>query len=159
VPIDREGGKGRDQLGRPASMVREGRSVMMYPEGTRAPGHALLPFRRGAAVLAIRAGVPILPVVVSGSGALMPPWSVLVRPGRVRVEVLAPIPTSSMTFGDAAQLIDTVRQSLARRYRTEADGPPCEQQPEWVAALMSSSNARVSRTRAIGGTDSPKSQT
>jgi 1-acyl-sn-glycerol-3-phosphate acyltransferase len=150
VPIDRgtrgKGGKGgTDQLDVPARYIRRGRSVMMYPEGHRAPDHRFLPFKKGAVVLALKAGVPLLPVVVSGTGRLWPKTSLMIRPGTVKVEVLPPIPTEGVSPDDRDRLLDALKSSIPRRYRLLPHAPPAEHEPALLADL----------TKQIGRRDRP----
>ena len=148
VPIDRgaRSKAGKDQLDVPAQYVRRGRSVMIYPEGHRAPDHRFLPFKKGAVVLALRAGVPLLPVVVSGTGRLWPKTSLMIRPGTVKVEVLPPIPTAGASMEDRERLLDALKTSIPRRYRLQAHAPPAEGDPALLGAL----------TAQIGRRDRPE---
>ncbi len=147
VPIDRGSHKrGKDQLETPARYIRRGRSVMIYPEGHRAPDHRFLAFKKGAVVLALRAGVPILPVVVSGTGRLWPKNSVFIRPGKVRVEVLPPVPTEGVTMDDRERLLDVLKVAIPRRYRLGADDAPAEEDATLLADL----------TRQIGRRQRPE---
>lgn len=131
VPVDRgRTNRRNDPVRAGVRYLKRGRSVLIYPEGTRAPDHHFLPFKKGAFLLALRAGVPILPVVVSGTGDLLPKSRLFVRPGRVRVEVLPPIPTAGMTTDDRDALLEQVREGIVGRYRLDAVSAPLEEQPE-----------------------------
>lgn len=63
--------------------LREGRTVLIFPEGTRTSDGALAHFKRGAMLLSQRSGVPVLPLAIAGSYALMPRHTLLTRPGTV----------------------------------------------------------------------------
>jgi 1-acyl-sn-glycerol-3-phosphate acyltransferase len=74
-------------------LVRQGRSPLVFPEETYGPGGGeLLPLQRGAFLLAIRAGLPIVPVGISGTARALPPETRLVRPTVVEVHLGEPIP-------------------------------------------------------------------
>ena len=92
-------------------------SVMIFPEGTRAHGNELLPFKDGAFKLAIEAGAPILPIAVAGTRDCMAKGSFAFRRARAKARVLAPIPTTGMTTADVAALRDRTRDVIdaARR--------------------------------------------
>lgn len=136
MPIDRgRSSRRKDQLGTAVKHLKRGRSVMMYPEGTRSPDHRFQSFKKGTFVLAIRAGVPVLPVVVSGSGSLWPKPSLWIRPGRVRVEVLPPVPTEGLSVEARDRVLAQVRDAMVPRYRTSADAPPLAEQPALLEAL------------------------
>jgi len=105
VAIDR--GDRRDSLAgmrRAADRVRAGRRVLTFPEGTRSPADVFLPFKKGGALLAIEARVPILPVAVAGTFDLLPKGSLAPRPGTVVVGVGRPIPTEGLGYGDRDRL-------------------------------------------------------
>lgn len=136
VPIDRgRSSRKKDQLKTGVRYLKRGRSVMMYPEGTRSPDHHFRTFKKGTFVLAIRAGVPVLPVVVSGSGTLWPKPSLFIRPGKVRVEILPPVPTEGLKLDQRDRLLAQVRDQMVRRYRPSVDAPPLEEQPALLAAF------------------------
>jgi putative phosphoserine phosphatase/1-acylglycerol-3-phosphate O-acyltransferase len=90
--------------------VEGGTSIAIAPEGTRSRTGAVGPFKTGGFHMAQQAGVPVVPIVLRGAGKLMPPGSLLVRPGIVRVAVLAPIDVSRWTEGDFHQNVEAVRQ-------------------------------------------------
>ncbi len=69
-------------------ILRDGEALMIFPEGGRAPEGRLLPFKEGAAHLALKLGVPILPVVVHGGARVWGPQMRLPMPRKVRVEYL-----------------------------------------------------------------------
>lgn len=77
------------------------RSIFIMPEGTRSQGKGLLPFKKGAFLTAIKAGVPIVPLCVSSTkNVTLSDWAP--KPGLV--EFLEPIPTADLTPEDAEQL-------------------------------------------------------
>jgi putative phosphoserine phosphatase/1-acylglycerol-3-phosphate O-acyltransferase len=90
--------------------IRAGTSIAIAPEGTRSPTGAVGPFKTGAFHMARQAGVPVVPVVLSGTGALMPPGSLLVHPGIVRAAVLEPVDVSGWGAGEFHERAEGVRQ-------------------------------------------------
>ncbi len=90
-----------------------GMSVMFFPEGTRSRDGRLQAFKSGAFRLAIEAGVPVLPIAVSGTAEGMPKGSPWVRPARPRARVLPAVPTSGLSPEDADRLRDQVRERIA----------------------------------------------
>lgn len=87
-------------------------SIILFPEGTRSADGRLLPFKKGAFVIALQAGVPIVPVAVLGGHELMPKGSFRVRPGRMRIRIGAPIPVDGMAFEDRDELKDRARVAV-----------------------------------------------
>jgi len=98
-------------LRRVTDILRSGHSVACFPEGTRSRDGSIGPFKGGAFAMAIDAGVPVVPVALLGTGAVLPAKGFRVRSGLIRVRVGRPIPTEGLS---AAQ-----RGDLARRVRDE----------------------------------------
>jgi 1-acyl-sn-glycerol-3-phosphate acyltransferase len=101
-----------------AEKIRNGRSVLVYAEGTRGDGYALRPFKKGPFVLAIGSGAPIVPVLIYGTIAVNPRGSFRASPGTVHVHTLEPIPTEGLTYADRDALAERVRQRMADVLRT-----------------------------------------
>lgn len=116
IPIDRSNRKAAIESLRIAGekIRREKAVVVMFPEGTRSEDGTLLPFKKGAFVLALDMGVPIIPVGVSGSRALMPKGAFLVRPGRIRVRIGPPIEVDGWTVADRGRLLELARAEVER---------------------------------------------
>ncbi|MCW2606171.1 MAG: 1-acyl-sn-glycerol-3-phosphate acyltransferase [Frankiales bacterium] len=94
--------------------LRGGTPVMMFPEGTRSQDGVLRPFKAGAFDLALRVGVPVVPVVVTGTGTALPKRGFVLR-GRheIGVQVLAPVrPRPDET---PEELADRVRAIFSER--------------------------------------------
>jgi putative phosphoserine phosphatase/1-acylglycerol-3-phosphate O-acyltransferase len=81
----------REALEPVVKALKEGTSLAVAPEGTRSGTGALLPFKKGPFHLAIQAGVPLVPIAIKGSGRVLAPHSIHVRPGPVEVRVLSPV--------------------------------------------------------------------
>lgn len=80
-------------------LLREGRLLGFYPEGTRSPDGRLYRGRAGIGYLALRSGAPVIPVAMSGTRRMLPPGARLPRPCRVEVRIGPPV-----TFGDISGL-------------------------------------------------------
>ncbi len=110
VSIDREkAGSAYKSIERAAEKVKKGASVLIFPEGTRSAAGNLLPFKRGGFLLAIKSGVPIVPVSIRGTENLMKKESILIRPGAVKVVIGKPIPVSD---ADEKLLMEMVRKAI-----------------------------------------------
>ena len=101
-----------------AQKVRAGQSLIVFPEGTRGATYALRPFKKGPFVLAIRSGVPIIPVIIHGTIEVTPNGRLDVTPGTVHVHLLDPVPTTGLTYDDRNALADTVRERMAEAMHT-----------------------------------------
>jgi 1-acyl-sn-glycerol-3-phosphate acyltransferase len=96
-----------------ARYLRRSCSVVFFPEGTRSPDGEVLPFNEGPFQLAIREHVPVLPLVVEGSGNALPRNSWLFGPTQdVHLRVLEPVPVAGWDVKQSAALRDMVRQRI-----------------------------------------------
>lgn len=115
VPVDRSGGKkARASLISAAERIKNGRSVTVFPEGTRSPDGKIHEFKAGAFILAIESGAPILPVVIKGTFESAPKSAVRVTPHPIEVIVGEPVPTQEMDVKDRGMLQSTVRENMIR---------------------------------------------
>ncbi|MEO8070726.1 MAG: lysophospholipid acyltransferase family protein [Acidobacteriota bacterium] len=113
-PIDQsDGRKTALSLRRVIDGVRAGRSLAVFPEGTRTPDGRLQEFKPGAFKIAMRAGVPIVPVTIRGTFALLPKTTLAPRPGRVDVFIGEPIDTREYTDKGVPALIERTRAAIA----------------------------------------------
>jgi 1-acyl-sn-glycerol-3-phosphate acyltransferase len=116
VPRDnpREALKTMAEAGR--TLKERGTSLLIFPEGGRTRTGELQPFKEGAAYIAIKAGVPVVPIALEGTREILPMGSANVRPGRVVLKVGDPIPTANLTLHDrsrlTAELYDRVAEML-----------------------------------------------
>jgi len=102
----------RAALANAASALAGNNSVLIYVEGTRSKDGKLQPLKKGGFHIALQAGLPIVPVRVSGSHDIIPSGSLILRPGRVVVEMFDPIPTGGRTEADIPELMARVRDVL-----------------------------------------------
>lgn len=97
-----------------AERVRAGESVLLFPEGGRSYRHGLRPFMRGSFVLAIEAGVPVVPVVLVGHIGVVDERVKAARGGEIVCIFGEPISTEGMSRRDAGTLCDRVRAVVER---------------------------------------------
>jgi len=108
--IDRKNGvSARRSIEEAGNRIRNGDSVLIFPEGTRTRDGSLGPFKKGGFHLAVRAGVPIVPLALRGTRELMPAGSYLLRAGKVTAIIGEPIPTQGLSEQDRANLHERVR--------------------------------------------------
>lgn len=116
VPVHRQDrGRAIAAVDEAATALKEGWDFLVFPEGTRSRADGLLPFKKGPFVMALSAGVPVVPMVVRGARALQPKGGFHIRPGRVEVEMLDPIPTIGMTYDQRDALRDRVQDVIQKR--------------------------------------------
>jgi 1-acyl-sn-glycerol-3-phosphate acyltransferase len=114
LPVDRSNARNSlKSMTEGAHIVRErGISVLLFPEGGRS-AEGLRGFKEGAAYIAIKAGVPVVPIAIIGMRELLPMGSVHLRSGKVRVRVGDPISTAGMTIKDRDRLTEQLRHEVA----------------------------------------------
>lgn len=99
-------------IDRAAEALREGNSFLIFPEGTRSRTGALLPFKKGGFIMAIKARAPIVPVAISGARSAMRKGSPIIYPVEVRVRFGAPVETAGIPLDDRDRLIGEVRRRV-----------------------------------------------
>jgi 1-acyl-sn-glycerol-3-phosphate acyltransferase len=108
--IDRQNGvAARRSIDQAGERIHNGESVLVFPEGTRTRDGSLGPFKKGSFHLAVKAGVPIVPVALRGTRELMPRGSILLRAGTVKAIVGEPIATQGLSDEERATLNERVR--------------------------------------------------
>ncbi|BCG49110.1 Acyl-CoA:1-acyl-sn-glycerol-3-phosphate acyltransferase [Citrifermentans bremense] len=113
IPLDRsDGRKALKSMKQAAERIASGTSVVIFPEGTRTKDGKLLPFKRGAFLLAAKAGVPIVPFTINGSWAINPRNRLELWPGTISVSFGAPI---AVKPGAEGELMEQVREAIAAR--------------------------------------------
>jgi 1-acyl-sn-glycerol-3-phosphate acyltransferase len=123
IPVNRrERGSALESLEKAIEALKAGQSFLIYPEGTRSPDGRLQEFKKGAAVMAIKAGVPIVPMACSGAHRVMAKRSLKIKPGEILVEFLKPIDASAYTFEQRDALNQRLHDALAA-------GLPPDQRP------------------------------
>ena len=118
IPIERENRKSAFESYRVAGeRIREGNSVIVFPEGTRGRSYALRPFKKGPFVLAVAAQVPIVPTLIHGTIEVLPRGAFWVRAGTVNIHLLDSIPTEGMTYEDRNALAEKTWRRLSEEQR------------------------------------------
>jgi 1-acyl-sn-glycerol-3-phosphate acyltransferase len=114
VPVDREN---RDaalaSVKQAVQHIREGYSFLVYPEGTRSADGRLHRFKKGSFVVAIEAGIPVVPVACSGAHRVMKKKSLIIRPGKVTVRFGKPVEASGYTVDRRDELALRVHDAVA----------------------------------------------
>jgi 1-acyl-sn-glycerol-3-phosphate acyltransferase len=101
-----------------AQKIRDGMSVVIFPEGSRSPDGLIQPFKKGGFTLAIKSKVPIVPVAISGSRAIMPKDKLTAISGEIRILVAHPIETENSALKDREVLMKKVRETISKNFRS-----------------------------------------
>lgn len=106
IPVDRgDTAAAVQSLKSAGERIRSGASIIAFPEGTRSRDGRIHPFKKGAFVTAIEAGVPVVPMAIAGAREALPSDGFKVRGGLIRVVVGDPIPTAGMGRDDRERLV------------------------------------------------------
>ncbi|MFW6339937.1 MAG: lysophospholipid acyltransferase family protein [Wenzhouxiangella sp.] len=112
--IDRsDPGQARDAINQAVGRLQPGTGILFFAEGTRSRSGALLPFKKGAFRVAVDQQWPILPMTVSGTRDVLPPGTLRLRPGTVRLQIHPPVPVAGLAVGDLDDLRHRVRDRIA----------------------------------------------
>ena len=123
IPVDRfNRDSAIESVERATEALRQGQSFLIYPEGTRSPDGRLQQFKKGIAVMAIKSGVPIVPIACSGAHRVMEKRKLYIKPGHILVEFLEPIDPSKYSFDEKEALLQELHDRLAA-------GLPPDQRP------------------------------
>jgi 1-acyl-sn-glycerol-3-phosphate acyltransferase len=109
-------------LKKAAETIRNGVSVLIFPEGTRSDDGKIKPFKKGGFVLALDAGVPIVPIAITGTRSIMPKFQLMVRPGSVVIHILPPVETTIFTRKTKNKLVGTIREMMIESFDTASRG-------------------------------------
>jgi 1-acyl-sn-glycerol-3-phosphate acyltransferase len=116
VIVDRSGGaRDKQLLADAVEAVRNRVSIVFYAEGTRSEDGVLRPFKKGAAVLAIDAQVPLVPAALAGTHEILPKGTLAVRPRPAALVVGEPIDTTGMSQDDRDALTERAHAAVARQ--------------------------------------------
>ena len=102
-----------------AQRIKNGTSVVVFPEGTRSPDGRLLPFKKGGFMIAQKAQALLVPVVINGSHSLLPKGSSKVRPGQIDVAILPAVETAELSSRELTPLMEDFHRTIAAQLEEE----------------------------------------
>lgn len=116
--------KSLDELSQSARRLAEGKSILIFPEGTRSTDGRIGAFKPGAFLPIIDAGAPVVPVALDGPGRILPRGGFRVRPGKIRVAVGEPVPTDGLGGEDRKALAREIRRRTVELWQgIQSPGP------------------------------------
>jgi len=120
VKIDRQNReKAVHHLDKAIERVKKGDiSIMVYPEGTRSTDGKIKNFKKGAFVLAIKSGIPIVPVTIAGSREIVPKKSLRINEGTIKIVIDKPIETKGLSLDDKNELLKNVQEKIKMQYKS-----------------------------------------
>lgn len=122
IPVPREDPRGAVKTMQTAAEVVQSKkiSLLVFPEGGRSRDGNLRPFKEGGAYIAIRAGVPLIPLVLIGAREILPFGGGIVRSGEITLRILKPIPTGELNVKARGQVTDQIRELIQRELEAAA---------------------------------------
>jgi len=112
-----------ESISEAAQKMKNGVSVMIFPEGTRSKDGRIKPFKKGGFVMAVDSGVPIVPVIIRGTWPIMAKSSLRINRGNVEMEIAKPIDTIDYSRETKEELMDQVRMAICQGF--EQGGGRC----------------------------------
>jgi len=120
ISIDRSDRKSAiESLNKAVKIIRDDVSVVIFPEGTRCRTNNVQPFKKGGFFLAVDSGVPIIPIIIHGTGPIMPTKQMLIKPGNVTLEIAKPINSSNYTRITKDDLMEKVRSIILNSFEKQ----------------------------------------
>ncbi|MCX5848883.1 MAG: lysophospholipid acyltransferase family protein [Deltaproteobacteria bacterium] len=122
IEIDRSNReKSMHSIDEAALRIRRGKSIMTFPESTRSRDGEIKAFKQGIFYLAIKSGVPIVPVSIIGSGRIMPKRSLRIKPGQIKLVIGKPIEVKNFDIEKRHELIEQVRDAIIKNYNSRLE--------------------------------------
>lgn len=119
ITVDRDDDESKaEMLARAYRCLKEGISIMIFPEGTRSSDHDMGIFKRGAFQLAMDANVPILPVITDGTAEILPKHGFIIGMHDIMIRVLDPVLPADFGTDDPEKLGSLFREMMMRKLRT-----------------------------------------
>ncbi len=117
IPVDRSRPReALKSLKRAALKVKQGKSIIIFPEGTRSPDGKVKSFRRGGFVLAIQSGKPVVPITIDGGYKVLPRGGLKVRSGNIKVVIGKPIDSTPYSINQKGELMQKVREVVVENF-------------------------------------------
>jgi len=126
IRIDREGTRETVKaMNEAAEKIRDGMSVVIFPEGSRSSDGTIQPFKKGGFTLAIKSGVPVVPMAITGSREIMPKDRLTTTSGEIRMRIGHPIETQNFSMKDRNSLMEKVKEAISKDFKLISSPLPC----------------------------------
>ena len=123
ISIDRQGTRETvEAMNQAAQRIREGMSVVIFPEGSRSPDGSIQPFKKGGFTLAMKSKVPIIPISIAGSREIMSKDRLRASSGEIRIKVGDPIETETYSLKDRTALMEKVSETISKNFELISKG-------------------------------------
>ncbi len=117
ISLDRQGTRETvEAMNQAAQRIRDGMSVIIFPEGSRSPDGTIQPFKKGGFTLAMKSKAPIIPISLAGSREIMPKDRLTASAGEIRIKIGEPIDTASYSLKERNLLMEKVRETISGNF-------------------------------------------
>jgi len=117
IPIDRGNNKqARESLEKAIKEIQQGVSVIIFPEGTRSRDGHIQPFKKGGFILALKGGISIAPMVISGAKDIMEKKSLRLGKGEIRLDFLPPVDPGQFTYEQRNTFVQYIRSQIVDHF-------------------------------------------
>jgi len=103
--------------------VKQGYSIVIFPEGTRSEDGSIGPFKKGSHLLAIRAKAPMVPVTLIGTGNIIKKNSLVIKPGPIRIVISPPVYTDFTDAREGENMLEDIRETICKTYAENLQAP------------------------------------
>jgi len=124
ISIDRQGTREAtvESMNKAAQKIREGMSVVIFPEGSRSPDGSIQLFKKGGFILAMKSKVPIIPISLAGSREIMSKDRLTASSGEIRIKIGDPIETEPYSVKDRPVLMEKVSETISKNFELISKG-------------------------------------
>ena len=150
IPIDRK----RTSLGKAsfdlaAKRIRGGNTIVIFPEGGRSHERTMKPFKHGAFLLAMKSGLPLVPIAIRGTWESLPSTRLTIRPGPVEIVVGHPVDVSELSVKQKDELVQSTRAAILEMLgHSESRNADCGMRNEEADERNASSTSDQSGTNS-----------
>ena len=123
IPVERDNRKkAYEAFNKTLEKIKEGCSIIIFPEGTRSEDGEIGPFKKGSNLIASRSKSPMVPITIIGSGDIIKKGSATITPGPIRVVISSPVEPVSDKKENAA-ILESIRKTIVDTHRQRDAGP------------------------------------
>ena len=123
IPVERDNRKkAYETFNKTLEKIKEGCSIIIFPEGTRSEDGEIGPFKKGSNLIASRSKSPMVPITIIGSGEIIKKGSATITPGPIRVIISPPVEPVSDKKENAA-ILESIRKTIVDTHRQRDAGP------------------------------------
>ncbi len=121
IPINRENSrKAMRSIDNAVKQAKKGRNIILFPEGTRAETlDSLQEFKAGGAIIALKTGLPVAPVIITGTGQVLATKSLYLKQAAIKVTALAPVAADKYTLKQRNAFMDDTYAVMDAKYKEQ----------------------------------------